>query len=30
MQELFNEVWGDKEQIVLDHALHLPTMVKAY
>ena len=27
MQELFEDVWGDQKQIVLDHALHLPTMV---
>ena len=24
MQELFEDVWGDKEEIVFDHALELP------
>ena len=27
MQELFEDVWGDKEEIVFDHALELPFKV---
>ena len=27
MQELFEDVWGDKKEIVFDHALDLPFKV---
>ena len=27
MQELFEDVWGDKEEIIFDHALELPFKV---
>ena len=30
MQELFEDVWGDKEEIVFDHALELPFKVSTY
>ncbi|KAK7682024.1 hypothetical protein QCA50_014988 [Cerrena zonata] len=30
MQELFDNVWGDQEQIVMDHALHLPFMIALF
>ncbi|KAK7682022.1 hypothetical protein QCA50_014986 [Cerrena zonata] len=30
MQDLFDNVWGDKKEIVMDHALHLPFTIALF